>query len=254
MGLGLGPGGDYICVGIDFDARLGGGQGLGHLAVVAVDGDGLDAHLPGIDVQLFYVLDRHLLGKVDGFGDGPGNERLDGAHHPHVAQVVDGVVPHRTGEHGQMFGSQVRGADDRTVHVDVGDDLVDLVGRVPEPGQGPGYGLVDDGHGATTHQLLGLDQTEVGLDSGGVTIHQQPDGAGRCEHAGLRVAHAVQLAELDGQIPRLLSRRQEVGGDSFLVDVGHGVAVHAQHIEHGLDVVVVAGEGPIRAAVRAEVA
>ena len=43
---------------------LGGRQRLGHLAVVAVDGDGLDPEAPGVDVQLLDVLDGHVLRQV----------------------------------------------------------------------------------------------------------------------------------------------------------------------------------------------
>ena len=53
--------------------RFGGGfllyrrQGLGELAVVAVDGNGLDAHLPGVDVQPLDVLDGGILWKIARF-------------------------------------------------------------------------------------------------------------------------------------------------------------------------------------------
>ena len=42
------------------------GQGLSHLAVVPVDGDGLDAHVPRLYVELLDLLDRRLLGHVHG--------------------------------------------------------------------------------------------------------------------------------------------------------------------------------------------
>ena len=45
-------------------------SGWADLAVVAVDGDGLEPEPPGVDVQLLDVLDRHLLGHVDRLGDG----------------------------------------------------------------------------------------------------------------------------------------------------------------------------------------
>ena len=195
-------------------------------------------------MQLLDVLDRDVLGQVHRLRDGTRDERLDRTHHPHVAEVVDGVVAHGAGEHRQVLGRQVRGADDRLVLVDVGDDLVDLVGRVAQPGERPGHRLVDDRHRAAADQLLGLDQAEVGLDAGGVAVHEQADGPGRGQHAGLRVAHAVLLAELDGQVPGLLGGRQQVGRHQLLVDVGHRVAVHPQHVGHRLDVLVVAGEGP----------
>ena len=78
-----------------------------------------------------------------------------------------------------MLGGQVRRADDRLVLVDVGDDLRRLRGRVPELPQRPRHRLVDDRHRAAAHQLLQLDETEVGLDAGGVTIHHEADSPGR---------------------------------------------------------------------------
>ena len=91
---------------------LGGRQRLADLAVVAVDRDGLEAELPRQQVQRLDVLDRGFLGHVHRLGDGTGQERLHGAHHPHVTLVVDGVVTHRAGEHGDVLGSEVRRAED----------------------------------------------------------------------------------------------------------------------------------------------
>jgi len=45
---------------------LGGRQGLAQLAVVAVDGHGLEAETPRLHVGLFDVVDRALLGQIDG--------------------------------------------------------------------------------------------------------------------------------------------------------------------------------------------
>ena len=59
---------DPLDLGLD---RSGGGgalldrQRLAHLAVVAVDGDGLEAHAPRLDVEVLHVFHRGLLGHVD---------------------------------------------------------------------------------------------------------------------------------------------------------------------------------------------
>ena len=161
---------------------LGRRQRLGHLAVVPVDGHRLDAQAPGVDVQLLHVLDRHVLGHVDRLGDGAADEGLHRPHHADVARVVDGVVAHGAGEDGQVLGGQVRRAEDRHVLVDVGDDVLGLLDPVAQLGQRPRHRLVDDRHGAAADQLLGLDQTEVGLDAGRVAVHQQADGPGRRQH------------------------------------------------------------------------
>ncbi len=122
--------------------------------------------------------------------DRAGDERLHGAHHLHVPEVVDDVVTHRAGEHREVLGLEVGCAEDGLVLVDVGDDLVDLGLGVFEVAQRTGHRLVDDRHRAAAHQLLELHQPEVGLDAGGVAIHHEADRARGSEHRGLRVAHA----------------------------------------------------------------
>ena len=81
--------------------------------------------------------------------------------------------------------------------------------------------LVDDLEVAAAGQLLELDQGEVGLDPGGVTVHQQADGPGRREHGGLGVAVAVLLAQLQGQVPRRAGCCEQVGRAHARVDADH---------------------------------
>src|SRR5580658_1965033 len=76
----------------------------------------------------------------------------------------------------------------RHVLVDIGDDLFDLVRPVPELDQRTWDRLVDDRHRAAADELLGLDQSEVGLDPGGVTVHEQADGARGRQNRRLRIA------------------------------------------------------------------
>ena len=222
---------------------LGRRQRLRHLAVVPVDGHGLDAETPGVDVELLHVLDRHVLGHVHRLGDGPADEGLHRPHHADVARVVDGVVAHGAGEDGQVLGGDVRRAEDRHVLVDVGDDVLGLLDPVAQLGQRPWNRLVDDRHRAAADQLLGLDQTEVGLDARRVAVHQQADGPRRRQHRRLRVAHAVRLGQVDRPVPGLLGRREQLGRHDVLVDAGRLGLVHAQDVEHRLGVLVEAGEG-----------
>ena len=72
---------------------------------------------------------------------------------------------------------------------------------VAEPTELARHRLVDDGHRTAADQLLGLDQTEVGVDAGGVGVEHEADGAGRREHRGLRVAYAVTVGVADGALP-----------------------------------------------------
>ena len=166
-------------------------EGLSHLAVVTVDGDGLDPQAPGLEVQSLHLFDRGVLGHVHRLRDGARDEGLDGTHHLDVAEVVDGVVTHRAGEDLEVLGLELGRPHDRLVLVDVGDDVGHFVRTVPQTCERARHRLIDDGHVAATDQLLELHETQVRLDTSGVAVHQETDGAGRREHRGLRVAHTV---------------------------------------------------------------
>src|SRR5262249_24610539 len=67
-------------------------------------------------------------------------------------------------------------------------DLGDIGFAVSERAQCFGHRTVDDLEVTAAGELLELHQREVRLDAGGVTIHHQSDGAGRCNHGRLRIA------------------------------------------------------------------
>ena len=102
---------------------------LGDLAVVAVDRDRLDAELPGVAVDVGDVVDGRALRQVDRLRDRAGDERLDRAHHLHVAAVVHGPVADRAVEDRVVLGLHVRGPDDGVALVDEGDDLATSFGE-----------------------------------------------------------------------------------------------------------------------------
>jgi len=216
---------------------------LGHLAVVAIDGDGLEAQAPCIHVQLLDVFHRNVFGHVDGLGDRAGNEGLYRSHHPHVTGVVNRVVAHRAGEHGHMLRREMRRAQDRLLFRDVGDDVVDLRFVVTEAAQRTRDRLVDDRHRSAADELLHLHQPEVGLDAGGVAVHEEPDGARGGQHARLRVPHAERGTEIARAVPRLLRGRQHRCGHELFVDVRGLLAMHVEHPQHVLAVLGETGEG-----------
>ena len=156
---------------------------------------------------------------------------------------MDGVVTHAAGEHGDVLGCDVGGTKDALFDIDVGRDICDLLRRVAELAQRTRNGLVDDAHVAATNELLHLDQTKVGLDAGGVAIHHQANGARRCQHTGLAVAHAVLFAVAHCVFPRMLAGGNKLrwnSVDSF--DFVAGITVHAQHVEHVHFVLAESGE------------
>ena len=186
-------------VGAGVAGLLAGRQRLAALRVVAVDRDRLEAELPALEVDLLDLLGRGGLGHVDGLADGATDERLDRAHHPDVAHVVDGPLAvgrlERAVEDRQVLWLEVRRALDGLVLGQVGEDLVDLFGAIAELAQRGRDGLVDDLEEALADQLLVLDERDVGLDPGRIAIHHEGDRAGRGEDGDLGVPVAVLGAE-----------------------------------------------------------
>ena len=82
-------------------------------------------------------------------------------------------------ERGVVDGRRLR---QRAVADRVGLDLRDLGLAVAQRAQGLRHGLVDDLEVAAAGQLLELHQREVGLDAGGVAVHDEADGAGGRDH------------------------------------------------------------------------
>ena len=222
-------------------------RGCDFLAAVAIDGDRFQAQLPGLDVGVGDVFDARVLGEIDGLGDGSGDEGLSGRHHLQVAHVVDGARAlgglEGAIEDGEMLVLDVRRAFDGAGGVDVADDGVGLLVRVAEFEQSAGHGVIDDLDHAAADQFLVLNERQVGLDAGGVAVHEEADGAGGGEDRDLAVAVAVLFAVGEGFVPALLAGFVERGGDVVLVDVVDLSAVHADYVEERLAVEVVAGAG-----------
>ena len=212
------------------------------LGVVAVNGDRFQPQLPGLGVGVHDLLDGGLLGHVDGLRDGAGDEGLHRRHHLHVAHVVDGALADRAVEHRVVLGLHIGRADHRVPLVHVRDDLLGLSRRVAELVEGHRHRLVHDRDLAAAHELLRLDEREVGLDPGRVAIHHEADRPGRREHRRLRVPVPVQLPEVHRIVPRPLRGLVQVRRHVPRVDVAHGVAMLAHHPEERLPVLLVPGE------------
>ena len=131
---------------------------------------------------------------------------------------------------------QAGGALNGACLVDVRQDGGGGVVVVAEAAQGPRHGAVDDLHHAAAHQSLVLDQGDVRLDAGGVTVHHEADGAGGGEDGRLGVAVAVLPAQVEGLVPDGARRRRGGSGGLGVVDCVGGGAVHLDDTQHRLPV------------------
>ena len=97
----------------------------------------------------------------------------------------------------------------RAVAHGVVDDLFNLVSLITQRAQGFRHGLVDDLEITTTSQLLELHQSEIRLNTRGVAIHHQTDGAGGGHNGGLGITVAMGFAQFNGLIPGLARRKRQ---------------------------------------------
>ena len=95
------------------------------------------------------------------------------------------------------------GAVERAVADRVVDDRLGLLRAIAEYAQGFRHRLVDDLEVAAASKFLELDQGKVGLDAGGIAIHQEADSAGGGQHGGLRIAEAKALAFVEHLVPEI---------------------------------------------------
>src|SRR3984893_13369184 len=96
-------------------------------------------------------------------------------------------------------------------------DLRNLRWRIAEHPQRFRHRAVDDLEIAAARELLELDQRKVGLDAGGVAIHDPADRAGRGDHRTLTIAVTVLLAKQERAIPGALGMLDHAGVRTGLV-------------------------------------
>ena len=84
----------------------------------------------------------------------------------------------------------------------IGHDLVDFGLAIAERAQAFGHGAVDDLEIAAAGEFLEFDEREIGLDAGRVAIHHEADGAGRRDHADLRVADSRGARRASPRAPK----------------------------------------------------
>src|SRR5262249_10536454 len=139
------------------------------------------------------------------------------------------------------------------------DDLVDLLRRVAEPGQGRWDGGVNDLEVTAAGQLFELDEREVRLDTGGIAIHYQADSPRGGDYRDLSIAVAVLFAQLEHAVAFTLRRFEKVGRAGPFIDTHRGYrqrfvllfgsvvgspSMVANHPEHGVAIGLVTRKWP----------
>ena len=99
-------------------------------------------------------------------------------------------------------------------------------------------GLLDDLESASTCEQFVFYERDIGLDAGGVAIHEEADGAGGCEHGDLCVAVAVFFAERKCGVPCLAGFVFQIAEAVADLDALDAVAMLLDDFEHRGDVVL----------------
>ena len=118
--------------------------------------------------------------------------------------------------------------------INMRDDEFHFLGCIAEFDERGRNSVVDDLDDAAANQLLVFDESEIGLNAGGVAIHHEPDGAGGRDDGGLRVAITGALAEFVGVAPTLIGGAEESGRNALSIHAVNRFPVHADHIEKRL--------------------
>ena len=141
----------------------------------------------------------------------------------------------------------------------IGDHVFDLLLIIAQCCHRGRDHAVDDLKVTAAGQFFELHECEVRLNPGGVAIHHQTDGAGRCNHGHLRVAIAVLFTFGQGTIPRFGSGNRQrliraIGGlkgnridrQTFIAVAFamRGTAMVADHAQHVVCVRLVARKCP----------
>ena len=103
--------------------------------------------------------------------------------------------------------------------------------------------MIDNFKIAAAGELFEFDQSEVGFDTGGVTVHQKANGSGGCYHRGLSVAIAVFFAQFNRQVPIFPGGPMQIARAGVGIDIVSGAPVHVHYVEHGDTVLLEARKG-----------
>ena len=121
---------------------------------------------------------------------------------------------------------------------------LDLARVVAPVAQRAGHGPVYDLEHSATHQLLVLDQRDVGLNSRRVAVHHERNRPGRCNDCDLGVAITMLTAELESFGPRALRLGMQVGRYAFARNFFAEFFVQPDHFKKRRAIAFKLGERP----------
>src|SRR5512132_2567930 len=110
---------------------------------------------------------------------------------------------------GERLVVDARRAGERAVAHRIFYDAGDRLLGIAELAQSRRHHAIDDLEIATASELLELHQSEVGLDAGGVAVHDEADRSGRRNHSRLGITETVFASKLDRLLPRVHGVRQQ---------------------------------------------
>ena len=129
---------------------------------------------------------------------------------------------------------------------DIGDDFAHLSFRVSEASENVWHRAIDDLEIPAASQLLELDQREIWLDSGCVTVHQKADGTGWGKNRGLSIAIAILRANPKCFVPVFTGGLPERLRACISVDRVRCLEVHTHDAQHGLPILRIPRERAFR--------
>ena len=133
-------------------------------------------------------------------------------------------------ENGQMLPAEFICRFDGLVIVDSVADVFDVIGTVAESFQGHRYGSVDDLEHAAAGEEFVFDQSDIGLDPGGVAVHHEADGSCGGKDGSLSISESVMGTCVERFVPDVLCGIKDVVRAVYFGDIVDMLPVHGNYV------------------------
>ncbi len=127
---------------------------------------------------------------------------------------------------------QIRGSLDGFLSIDESENLLFFLLAIPQSIKSPRNGIVHDFENPTPHELLVLDQRDVGLHPRRITVHHKRDSPCGSQDRYLSVSKSMGLTLLDRLLPHLADGTQEFKGNICRIYLGNAPVVFSNHLKH----------------------